>query len=306
MDFLSAFWSLMFPGAPLSSDAEGRIKGLFEMANAGSDMDEHFYEDILGILIEDQSKQGLRVHKGYPLYWIARKVGTSDKEKALRFMLEAFVEDVLTHGHDALPGFAATSLRKDFGLSTKTLVALKDLVIEKVKGTFYPSSLVSEFSNMHRGEIKTKETFEGVTDESRYDSIVEQVKSKLSADLRPSMTNDPGEEADVQNVIFALLRQIDPLTDSETTITKLAGKEFKVDFSMAEGKVGVEAKLIKQKGDRGSIIDQINADIPAYVQSFKKVMFVVYDACGAISDVSKFVAELERARSEIEILVIKH
>src|SRR5438128_9875069 len=121
-----------FPVFTPSPEAVERIEALDSTSNALRPVavEKDRLEELHVILIEDQSKTGLRVHKGFPLYWLAREVGDTDKEKALQLMLEAFVEDVLTHGHRASQGFAAGSLTEDFGISAETLMALKEFFIE--------------------------------------------------------------------------------------------------------------------------------------------------------------------------------
>src|SRR5437667_7852089 len=123
------------------------------------------------ILVEDQSKYGLRVHKGFPLFWMSVEVGKSNQENALKLMFEAFVEDVLTHGHRASQGFAASSLREDFGIPVDTLVALKEFTLEKTKLTFTPALLVDEFRTTYKGDSRPKQVFQGVSEESLYESV---------------------------------------------------------------------------------------------------------------------------------------
>ena len=124
------------------------------------------FQQTYDILVEDQSKYGMRVHKGFPLFWMSVQVGKSDREKALKLMLEAYVEDVLTHGHRATQGFAASSLKEDFGITVDTLVALKEFALEKTKSTFSPVMLVDEFRSVYKGEAKPKGQFKGVSEES--------------------------------------------------------------------------------------------------------------------------------------------
>ncbi len=275
------------------------------MFGSGRTLDVQAFREVLSILVEDQSKQGVRLHKGFPLWWLSYTIGAKDPQKSLEYMLEAFVEDVLSRGHDAFTGFAAASLRTDFGLTAEQLVALKELVVERARVIFYPSDLVKEFVK-GKGAFKARKEFEGVTDESQMDSIVAQAREKLGANLRRSIIGQPMSETDIQNVVSAILFQIDPSTERERTIGKLAEKESRIDFSMLAGKVGVEVKLIRDRGQKGSIVDQMNADIAHYLTHFKRVVFVVYDACGAIDDVPGFGSDIKKGRAEIEVLVLKH
>ncbi len=262
------------------------------------------FQDIYDVLLQDQLEHGLRVHKGYPLYWLAKYVSTSDRNKALESMLGAFVEDVLTHGNRAFQGFAAQSLRSDFGIDNETLVTLKEFLTEKSKISFYPQSLLKEFFDGRKQYPTIKEPFKGVTDDSQLEPVVIQVETKLRDDLRPSLRKQPSDETHLQDVVYALLRQIDKDTNRERKGARLAGKEFTIDFSLFQDKLGVEVKLIDKKEKVGPTIDQINADIPAYTQMFRRVIFVVYDVYSSISDVKRFSSDLKRDRTELEVLVM--
>jgi len=269
-------------------------------------MDSDFYRSIFDILIKDQVRQGLRVHKGYPLYYIAESIGSSDRAAALEAMLGAFVEDVLTFGHGALSYYAASSLSEDFGLSSETLVKLEEVVVETAKKTFYPSLLVNDFMKQHAGDMAARVLFHGVSEASRLDATVAQVRLKIENELRPIITTSVENEAQIQAFVFSLLRQIDPLTEREKTLGKFAGRESKIDFAMIKNQVGIEVKVIREKSQYGGIVDQVNADLAVYPQSLARVIFVVYDACGAISDTSKFCAELKGGRTNVEVLAVKH
>lgn len=263
-----------------------------------------FYENMYSTLIEDQARNGLRVHKGHPLYWLAQQAGVANKEKALQLMLEAFVEDVLTHGHRAFQGFASTSLKDDFGITSDVLGEFKEFVTEKTKPTFFPSAIVAEFFAVSTRRLRAKDSFKGVTEDSKLESIVTQIRERLRADLRPSFKGAPSSEAEVQNVVQALLRQIDSSLERERSGTKFAGREFKIDFSLFHDVVGVEVKLIREKAGLGNVTEEISADINPYLSRFKRLVFVVYDACGAINDSNKFVADIKGNRKEIEVVLI--
>ena len=293
-----------YPVFTPSPEAVSEIDALDSRVVAGTITNAHYFHRVYDILVEDQSKYGLRVHKGNPLYWLAVDAGESDRDKSLKLMLEAFVEDVLTHGHRALQGFASSSLRNDFGIPVDTLIRLKEFVIEKIKPTFLPASIVDEFRSTLRTDAKTKETFTGVSEGSLYDAVVDQVKETTKNHLRPSFKIAPSDEAQVQNVVYALLRQIDSRTEREKKGVKHASKDFTVDFSLFQNKICVEVKLVRDKSRLGSIIDEINADITPYLQDFKRVVFVVFDATGAMNDPSRFAADIQGSRKEIAVLVV--
>ena len=283
-----------------SAEALARIQSLDETKL----QEKELYQAMYDILVEDKSTHGLRVHKGFPLYWLATNVSISDKEKALELMLAAFAEDVLTHGARALQAFAAQSLRSDFGLETETLVALKDFITEKSKVSFYPTSLVREFFDNRKHYPTVREPFRGVSEDSQLASIVLQVVRTLGDDLRASFKTPPSDETQVQNLVYALLRQIDKDTNREKRGARLADKEFTIDFSLFGDKVGVEVKLVDKKEKVGQAIDQINADIAAYIKMFKRIVFVVYDVYNAIADRERFASDLKQNKREIEVLVL--
>lgn len=275
-----------------------------QKANRKIAWSQELFQAIYDILIQDQAEHGLRVHKGYPLYWLARYVGMSDKNKALELMLEAFVEDVLTHGNRAFQGYASLSLRSDFGIDNETLVLLKEFLTEKSKISFYPSPLIREFFDKHKQYPAIKEPFRGVTEDSQLEAVVIQVVRKLKDDLRASFKTPPTDETLLQDLVYALLRQVDKDTNRERRGPRLADKEFAIDFSLFEDKVGVEVKLVDKKEKLGPTIDQINADIPAYTKEFKRIVFVVYDSYNSIADKTRFISDLKRNSKEIEVLVL--
>ena len=274
------FWSALFPKSP-SDEAIRRLRILIERIQGTDD----FFQALSELLITEQSRLGVRLHNGLPLYWMAASVANSgDKRKATELMMEAFAEDVLTTGHDASLGFAASSLRRDFGLSSETLISLKDHVMEKARSILYPSALVRSYLNESSQEVVPKEGFGGVSEESRLDSRLAQLREKLNRDLRPSIGASPSNEADVQDVVFTILRQTDPKVEREYFGGRVAGKDSKIDFPLFQNKIGVEVKLVKEKGRERAVIDEIAADIPFYLKSLKRLLFIVYDACGAIND----------------------
>ena len=138
------------------------------------------------------------------------------------------------------------------------------------------------------------------------DSQVAQLKEKLKTELRPSIWTSPASETEVQKTIFTILRQIDPKVEREFVVRGPDGKDAKVDFSVYQNKVCVEIKLIKEEGRERSVIDEINADIRFYLPSFKRSLFVVYDASGAINDSNRFVGDFEKANEQVRVLVVKH
>jgi hypothetical protein len=297
------FWAATFPiSAP--QEAMRRLKPLVENSTK---FDQVFFDKFLDMIVAEQSRQGVRLHKGMALYWMAGLAsGSGDTKKAMELMMESFAEDVLTVGHGAWLGYAATSLRDDFGLSAEMLDSLKEFVMEKARFTFYPSSLVKSYLTEKGRDTTPKENFQGVSEESRLDSQVAQLREKLNLDLRPSIRTSPSSEAELQNAVFIILRQVDQSVEREHPSGRLAGKGSKIDFSLFVNKIGVEIKLIKERGRLRQVIDEIVSDVPFYFESLKRVLFVIYDSCGEIDDPGRVVADLERIHTGTRLLVVKH
>ncbi|MFC5358140.1 hypothetical protein [Azospirillum himalayense] len=137
---------------------------------------------------------------------------------------------------------------------------------------------------------------------------ISQVQDLLSANLRKAIFNKPEKELDVQNSIEALLvgrgyqKSID--YDRESGKVKFSGKEFIPDFAFPSLKLSLEVKLIKSGGNVSKCIEEMSADIPAYLSVYENVLFCVYDL-GEIRDVSEFQHGFQ-SHGGVRICVVKH
>ena len=125
------------------------------------------------------------------------------------------------------------------------------------------------------------------TDE-RVQGIVDLVK----ANLRAATYIDPSSERDVQNILETIFRARSLSFLREKVHIKYSTKTFVPDFTFDALNLAVEVKLCKLPNKEKSIIDEINADIPAYQIKFKNLFFVIYDL-GFIRDVSLFKSDIE-------------
>lgn len=147
---------------------------------------------------------------------------------------------------------------------------------------------------------------------SEYDTgtsaSISELQDMLSANLRKAIFSKPEREVEVQNAIETLLigrgyqRGID--YDREAGKIKFSGKEFIPDFVFTGIGMALEVKLIKDETQRSACIEQMSADIPAYLSVYAHVLFCVYDL-GAIRDVSEFQDGIQR-QAGVRICVIKH
>lgn len=130
----------------------------------------------------------------------------------------------------------------------------------------------------------------------------------LQANLRKAIFSVPEKEIEVQNAVESLLVGRGMLKgsgyDRETGRVKHSGKESVPDFIVLGLRLCLEVKLSKSKQDLKSIVDEINADIRAYGQSYESQIFIVYDL-STIRDESEFKKDIENARG-VSVLVVKH
>jgi hypothetical protein len=137
---------------------------------------------------------------------------------------------------------------------------------------------------------------------------ISEIQDLLVANLRKVIFKTPENEVDVQNAIESLLigrgyqKPMD--YDRETGKVKFSGKEFIPDFVFRSYDLALEAKLIKAKQQISNCIEEMSADIPAYLSAYKTLLFCVYDL-GAIRDVNEFQDGLQR-QSGVRVCVIKH
>ncbi|RXF74061.1 hypothetical protein [Hansschlegelia zhihuaiae] len=135
-----------------------------------------------------------------------------------------------------------------------------------------------------------------------------EIQDLLSANLRKVIFRPPAVEKDVQDAVEALLigrgyqKGID--YDREAGKFKFSGKEFIPDFNFILINTVVEVKLIRADGDRSRCIEEMSADIPAYLSHYGAVLFCVYDL-GFIRDVSEFQGGIDKQEGA-RIVVVKH
>lgn len=168
--------------------------------------------------------------------------------------------------------------------------------------------------------IHQKEVFESVyanvsllrsTLESRLGVVEDQIENLndfFRARLRSAIFRTPEQEREVQDAIEQLLigrgLQKGQDYDRESGRVKSSGKESIPDFVMLPLSLALEVKLIKSDSRVREVVDEINADIPAYAKTYRRQLFLLYDL-GHIRDEVEFRHGLENPGS-IDVLIIKH
>lgn len=125
----------------------------------------------------------------------------------------------------------------------------------------------------------------------------------IEANLRPAIFADPEREVEVQNALEVIFRARGLDFQREKVSIPYSSKKFIPDFTFESLDLVVEVKLCKSKDDEKVIIDQINADIPAYQTRYRHSIFVVYDL-GFIRDVGQFKSGIE-SNPDVHVLIVK-
>jgi len=137
---------------------------------------------------------------------------------------------------------------------------------------------------------------------------ISEIQDMLFANLRKVIFSQPEQEIEIQNAIEALLvgrgMQRGVNYDRESGKVKFSGKEFIPDFVFPSLDMALEAKLIKEPAKISRCVEEMSADIPAYLSKYKNVLFCVYDT-GVIRDVAEFQSGFER-QTGVRICVVKH
>lgn len=135
------------------------------------------------------------------------------------------------------------------------------------------------------------------------DRQVQAVLDLINANLRPAIFHDPEREVEVQNALEVIFRaRVFDYRREKVTI-EYSSKQFVPDFTFESLDLAVEVKLCKSAKKEKIIIDEINADIPAYQTKYRYIIFVVYD-CGFIRDVNQFKSGIE-SNPGVYVLVVK-
>jgi len=135
--------------------------------------------------------------------------------------------------------------------------------------------------------------------------ILTNLEEFLFKNLRKSIRNKPLNEKEVQEIIQIMLNSKDYIFKREKVRINYSSKEFIPDFTFEDLDAVLEVKLCKTDKKEKDIIDEINADIPAYLSRYRNVTFLVYDL-GIIRDSDLFVRDIEKNNPRIKVLIIKH
>ena len=122
--------------------------------------------------------------------------------------------------------------------------------------------------------------------------------------LRPSIFSKPKQEKDIQNTLEVIFRSRGLDYRREKVRIEYSSKSFVPDFTFESLDLAVEVKFCDSEKKEKTLIDEMNADIPAYQTRYRWIIFVVYDL-GIIQDVHLFKASIE-SNPDVYVHVQKH
>ena len=126
------------------------------------------------------------------------------------------------------------------------------------------------------------------------------VRTSLPRPRRTHLDKDFEDVQDAMEIIFNA-KGLDYRREKVTI--EYSSKVFVPDFTFESLNLAVEAKLCNSASKEKRIIDEFNADIPAYQTRYTRLTFVVYDL-GFIRDVDRFKTSIE-CNPGVRVLVIK-
>ena len=135
------------------------------------------------------------------------------------------------------------------------------------------------------------------------DRVVQSVIDLIRSNLRPAMFSPPEKEDEVQNALEVIFRARGLDYRRGKDRIEYSSKAFIPDFTFQALDLALEVKLCNRDRREKEIVDEINADIPAYQTKYRRVLFVVFDL-GFIRDEPRFKSSIE-ANPDVYVLVVK-
>ncbi len=162
------------------------------------------------------------------------------------------------------------------------------------------------FSAVHANASILKTYLEGEL--GVVDDEITALRDFIQARLRSAIFSVPENEHVLQDALETLLigrgLQKGQDYDREVGRVKISTKEVVPDFILAKLDLAIEVKYVNSPARARDVIDEINADIPAYSKQYRTLLFVVYDV-GHIRDEVEFRTDLELQRG-VSVILVKH
>ena len=190
-----------------------------------------------------------------------------------------------------------------------------DLFGEEARSLFAPIDLGSYTDPWHAAPVLQKYYLDLVS--ARLSALAAYLQSKTSStdqavqslvdlielNLRSAIFSKPERETEVQNALEVIFRARGLEFRREKVVVEYSSKNFVPDFTLDTLDTALDVKLCGTARREKEIVDEINADIPAYQTKYRRALFVVFDL-GFIRDVARFRSGIE-GNPDVRVLVIK-
>jgi hypothetical protein len=173
--------------------------------------------------------------------------------------------------------------------------------------TIYPSNIPPIMWGNYAELATTRLTSLATYLQSKIGSPDRQILALLDlikAMLRPSIYEEPKQEKDIQDTLEIIFRARGIDFRRGKISIEYSSKRFIPDFTFEPFNLALEVKFCDSVKKEKIIIDEMNADIPAYQTRYRWIIFLVYDL-GFIRDEYLFKSSFER-NSYVNIHIQKH
>jgi len=186
------------------------------------------------------------------------------------------------------------------------LDVLKDFSLQFEKKLMYLKSKKAKALSTHAALAKIdREKFAIRYDYVNYsDAFVRELCLYIDNTLRTFFRDRPGSEEEVQNELEKLLIARNYEYERESPSFEFSGKKYKPDFVFESHKTVLEIKLCNNSQKSKKIVDEIGADIVAYMTRFEHLVFVIYDL-GFIRNPIKFKGDIERNHPNLVVQIVQ-
>jgi hypothetical protein len=136
-------------------------------------------------------------------------------------------------------------------------------------------------------------------------SYILQVIKDINDNLRRLVRKDPKDEKEIQDHLEDLLALKEHQFEREQVSIPYSTKKYIPDFTSDEQSIAIDVKFCNAPADERRIIDEINADIPAYKLKYQHTLFVVYDMA-VIRRLKDYALGIENNNPNVHVAIIKN
>lgn len=121
------------------------------------------------------------------------------------------------------------------------------------------------------------------------------------------VSKPPSNEKDVQDIAWIMLRSQFDRVDRENVLPTFGTKSYRPDFAIPDLGLLIEVKFIGDKTNVKDIQEEIQADVPGYLQNsdkYRSILALIYDRAHKLLDSKPFIEALRSIDGIADILVI--